>query len=641
MKIQVRVFNLTLALLMCVGIFASCAEYPTDTTAPVDSTSTPFESEPTTETSGVADSTEEPIKPPANDSYVIKAENGVLNVTITRSEGLKSSSPIIKKQQYVASLLQDFLGASATLDTDWKRKEDSESFEIIVGPTDHEEVAAVYGTLSYGDWLVQAVGNKILVLGHTEETLELASKHLYNVLKKGRNNADKTITFTPDDVYARGSANAQLSNLPSYIGGAFLTYCDAGFADSVRECDEIIVKQTKRTEFDAYIKRLEANGYAVYNDNEVNRSKFVTLNSDGYTVNAGYYNNEGAARIMIEPLAPAYSLGGEYKKVTTSNIILLGTEPKRGDAGRNNQLSMVIRLEDGRFIVVDGGEDSTSLGGTKDSDTNPKCYDNVDSFINLLKEQSKGYTDTPTVAAWFLTHDHGDHAHLLTFDYDRMKAAGIKVENIYASANSKALLDQSGVSGGIYNSLFSKVPAAFGANMHRVHPGQVITYANCEIDILYTLEAWVDGDPAITPQAGGYNHSSVIFKTTVTDSASKKTMSVFNTGDGSGQAMQLAMQIFGEEEIKSDIAVATHHGSGSGDDSMIVKTVKAMAPQIVLFPRGATGLDASRFTDRKSNSELIATSKEAFYAGLCESYTIIPVPYEYGKTQISSSTRLK
>ena len=162
------------------------------------------------------------------------------------------------------------------------------------------------------------------------------------------------------------------------------------------------------------------------------------------------------------------------------------------------------------------------------------------------------------------------------------------------------------------------------------------------ITLTRSSESWADGKSVVDDTLGGYNHSSVIFKTTFTDSASGKTTSVFNTGDGSGQAMQIATRTFGEAMIRSDIAVATHHGVGSGNDSMIVNTAKAIKAKVVLFPRGSTGTNgASTFTGRASNLELISISKEAFYAGKCEMYTIIPVPYEYGSTVIQSSTRIK
>ena len=654
MKTQARLLSLILAIVMCLGMLVACGgndPVSTDTTNsanvtdPVPDTSgTTTEGSDTTQAPDSTDgetTTDAPIE--FKDTYVIqKVDDTTLNVTVTRPQNLGSTSPIINKQQYVSNLLKDYLGATAMLDTDWRKTEDSESFEILMGPTDHPEVAQIVDRCGYGEWMVQAVGNKIVVLGYTKEAMDAAGAHLAMIIKAGRNTADKTVTLKAEDINKKGSVDKQLNAVPVYTEGLFLTYYDAGLADVSRQCDELIINKTSLAEFNTYLEKLTANGYTVYNTNEVNNSKFATLNSAEYTINAGYYNYEKSVRITVEPKAPDYSLGGEYTKVTTSNIILLGVEPKRGDKGRVNGMSMVMRLEDGRFIVVDGSEDSTSLGGTVDSASNPKCYDNVDSLISLLKTQSKDYTKTPTVAAWFLTHDHGDHSHLLKMDYQRLIDNGIKVENIYASAYSEFETAKSGLSNERYQDVMSKVAPAFGADMHRPHPGQVITYANCKIEILYTLEAWADGKTDVDSTLGGYNHSSVLFKTTFTDSASGKSTSVFNTGDGSGQAMQIAMRTFGESVIKSDVAVATHHGYGSGNDTAIVSAVKMINAEISLFPRGSTGLNgASSCTGRASNLELVNRSKESFYAGKCGMYTIIPVPYINGTTTISSSTRLK
>ena len=401
MKAQVRILTLMLALVMCLPMFAACGgDSSTNTTAAANNETTAAPTD-TTESAGSdttlpgtesSETTSGETEPDIgfNETYVIKKENdSALNVTVVRPQNLNSNSPIINKQQYVSNLFKDYLGVAATLDTDWRKTEDPEAFEIIMGPTDHPEVQEIIDMCSYGEWMVQAVGNKIIVLGYTKAAMDAATSHLAALIKKGRNTADKTVTLNGEEINARGKANTQLDALPAYTDGAFLTYYDAGLADKSRQCDEIIVNKTSLAAFDEYLDVLTKKGYKVYNTNEVNKSKFVTLNSEKYTVNAGYYNFDKTVRIMIEPKAPDYSIGGEYAKVTTSEIILLGVEPKRGDKGRVNGMSMVMRLEDGRFIVVDGSEDSTSLGGTVDDPSNPKCYDNVDSLISLLKEHSK------------------------------------------------------------------------------------------------------------------------------------------------------------------------------------------------------------------------------------------------------------
>ncbi|MBP3396271.1 MAG: hypothetical protein J6L87_03765, partial [Clostridia bacterium] len=66
------------------------------------------------------------------------------------------------------------------------------------------------------------------------------------------------------------------------------------------------------------------------------------------------------------------------------------TQVKLSDFG----LLDVIRLPDGRFIVVDGGRNDQF---------------NRDALLRTLTVGAQG--DTPVIAAWFLTHPHSDHFH--------------------------------------------------------------------------------------------------------------------------------------------------------------------------------------------------------------------------------------
>lgn len=57
-------------------------------------------------------------------------------------------------------------------------------------------------------------------------------------------------------------------------------------------------------------------------------------------------------------------------------------------------MSYVIRLTDGRFIVIDGGREFEP-----DSERLYQC----------LKNGSSG--QNPVIAAWIMTHPHSDHFH--------------------------------------------------------------------------------------------------------------------------------------------------------------------------------------------------------------------------------------
>ena len=140
MKTQARILALLLALVMCLGMFVACNDDPADTTGPADTTEGAQNPGNDSGNPPASDSKPATDVPAPKDSYVIKADGTNLNVTITRPADLNSNSPIINRQQYIVSLLTDYLGTAPALDTDWRKTEDSETFEIIVGPCDHDEV---------------------------------------------------------------------------------------------------------------------------------------------------------------------------------------------------------------------------------------------------------------------------------------------------------------------------------------------------------------------------------------------------------------------------------------------------------------------------------------------------------------------
>ena len=629
MKILMKVMLIVLAVSMCLCAFVSCAK---EKTGPADAAVGDQTD------AGLAGNTGSDVQSAAFDtpeSYVIKKSGSSLNVVLTRPSSTQSNSPILTQQQELSKLLAGLLGVSPSTSTDVATTEDSQKFEIIIGPTDHPETQSLLEECSYGEYLVRGVGNKIIVLGYTGDTVNAAINHLNMLIAKGFDEESGTITINTNELSFKGDAvNQRLDALPIYNGGTFLTHYDAGYADVGRQCDEIIINSTSKTQFNAYIEKLKTNGYSVYNTNDVTAtgSKFVTLSNSQYTVNAGYYAYESRTRIAVEPLAPGYQMDTSWTRLQASAVYMLGVVPTSSTLGaeRNNGLSMVIKLEDGRFIVIDGGENALSLYSAGESTSEAESdYSNVNHLLDLLNTFNTGH-EKPTVAAWILTHDHGDHADLLQHDYKYLSddhpnlkysggsktgTKGIVVQNIYMAAYSKFETDKSGLSSERYQDIMTKVAPHFGATVHRVHPGWKLQVANCTVEFMYTIEAWADGVNIVnnlglndSTSLGGYNHSSLVFKTTLKDSSNNKTLSVMNTGDASSTGISIASKLFGDAAVKTDVMVISHHGFGSGYDTLMTQMVNKIAARIVLVPRNGV-------PTRSSTQTAVNNATYAYHAG--------------------------
>ena len=466
--------SLLLTLLLALALLCSCG----GTTEATDTTTAA-----TDNTTAITTTTAPAAEVPAELNIVV---GGKANYKLVRDEDADTSGMEVAQARIIMNQVKDLTGATMGLGTDWVKRGselDSESLEILIGMTAYPETAEVVSSLGYGDWAVRLVGNKIVVFGFDSTSLSKATTKLVTLLKNGVSEDGKSITLNTADLNVTDTQSEQLSALPGYEGGVFYSYYAAG-----AKCDEIIINETNLDQYNAYLKKLDAAGFKCYTTNEIAGNHFATYTNDKYTVTAGYYAYETAARLLIEPLAPAVGLKEEnqYTRVTTSEIVMMGMELSKSDGTyTSNGLSVVIRLTDGRFIVVDGGHSNASV---------------AKELSDTLYEHSAGYRksgEVPVVAAWIVTHAHGDHYGALINHYGAMKK--LKVEKFLVNFLSEAERQKS-INSATYGKNwdndgagYTKLPTVakyYNAEIHQVHVGQVYYMADLKMEILYTIESF-------------------------------------------------------------------------------------------------------------------------------------------------------
>ena len=287
-----------------------------------------------------------------------------------------------------------------------------------------------------------------------------------------------------------------------------------------------------------------------------------------------------------------------------------------------NGICMLIRLEDGRFIIVDGGFNRALHGN---------------NLVNAIKEQSKDYTAKPVVAAWIVTHAHGDHHGTLVGYKSLFTNAGIKVETMLANFMSEAerkkaantYSDSFGATEGTGSTSIIDAGLELGADIYKVHVGQVYYYANLEIEIVYTLESFAPSIP------NGLNTTSVVTRMTFTDSDTKKVTTYLSTGDATGWAMATLHSMFGTY-LQSDILQICHHGAGTaGKDNGVANAYITVNASLILWPLGLH--EYYVYVDKPYNRVVFEQSNyvECFFAGSQGDMTVIPLPYVAGETQVT------
>ena len=564
---------------------------------------------------------------PAPQFYDI-VKDGVCLFKLVYPADLPSDAAESKAALSIRKALDKYTTSSADIGDDWIKdgeSYDSEKYEILVGFTGHSEVTEAAQGVGYGDYAIKTIGNKIILLSHSDEGYTNAVNRFVSLLYNGRTeNTDGTsdITLSAENLNGTFTFEKIASAVPTYDGGTSFTALDIS-----SDCFGIIIEGTTPEEYKKYLDALAADGYKTHTTNDIAGSLFATVYTEEYTVNAGYYNNMDEVRIIIEAyeddtLAP---LKSDAAPVTTSQITMLGVDGIYNGSYQNNGMSLIYRLSDGSFVVIDGGHQGNSA-----------IY--AAQIIKELREQSKAYAKTDKdirIACWILTHPHTDHHGMLLQEYKQFTK--FTFESIMCSFWTQEAFQESKntsadfASGTWKGYLRSKdIAAEIGADFVIPHVGQVFWYGDTAFEMLYTIESYM---PKV---ATGFNTCSLVFRTTTTDASGKST-TVLITGDATGHALEVCTTMYGKA-LASDIVQVSHHGAGTGGaNTQTTNAYTLMKPYVLLWPAGT-----HNYADKakKAWTQVLTSNRnpnytELYISGWQGNAVTLPLPYTLGTAIIN------
>ena len=578
--------------------------------------------------------TEEALDVVSPSELTLEAIDGRLNFKIVRPDSLSSGDAALEVSQTLVTELSGIFGTTVSIGTDYLKRGssyDDSTLEILVGLTGYSQSQKWAKECNYGDYIIAAEGNKIVITALSEHCLATAGNVFLSKVRNAYEKDGNTATLSASELDTHNVYDKQLAALPIFDGGEFGSYYDAGnrTASQKTQCDEIIIEKTSAEEYESYLAKLESAGYASAVKNTAGGNLFATYTSEAYMITAGYYSAVKETRLLIEP---AYDISAltkkeDYTRVTDSCITVLGTEYPDSTTSSgfiSNGLSMLIRLEDGRFVIVDGGFNRSLQ---------------ADNLIEEMRSQSALYTSTPVIAAWIVTHAHPDHDAVFISQLGRFTSAGIKVEILIANAMSESERQRALNSSspdftgneGYRSALLTAAAENSGADVFKAHVGQKFCLANLEIEVVYTLESYAPNF------CNSLNTSSVVTKMTFSDSASGKKTTLLCTGDATGAAMETLNRTFGSY-IQCDAVQVCHHGGPTaGNDAGTANAYKTVNASLVIWPLGARWLDY--FISTSYNKVLFEQPNyfECYFAGYERDKVTIPLPYVAGETQITVS----
>ena len=499
--------------------------------------------------SDVENSGSENIPDPEED-YITLFSNGMAMCDVVYSwevpEGKIRYSSIQAFHKTLCNIVRQPMNADGALgiykDTEYKSVD--ERIPILFADTKLMKNVIGIGEANPCDYGFCVVDNKVVIYGVSLLELQNACSSFVEFLKKNitKNDDNKITIKIPSNTQKNFKVDVAMRELPEMTMGTDIMLVDSG--DDSRLW---ISKECTVDDFNAYLTTLKESGFSLYAEHEMATNLYATLTKDDIIVDVWWTKN-GELRVTAcqgFDLFPSNSQS--FTKICESGMGMLANSKNSG-AG---EMGMFFLLEDGRFVVIDGGNGSHL-------------------HEELFESMQKVAPDPEhiTIAAWMFTHTHGDHIGAFKgivanwSNYKNKLVVESFVYNFpgYENARSETTCADDGIRKNIED-IFPN------AKRYKVHPGNVLYFANMKVEIIQTPESYI-----LKPSMQGSFISNTMFRISIGDEI------IFIEADAGEPLNKLVADTFGSF-LECTILQASHHGGTGG----YVTTNKLFKPEVVLF----------------------------------------------------------
>ncbi len=334
-------------------------------------------------------------------------------------------------------------------------------------------------------------------------------------------------------------APAPLSEVPAFVGkeGVKFNNCSDDYYMAY-------VPSVSAEEFTAYCELLEKDGYAKVYENAIKDNVFYSYVKDDVTAYVYRVGHCSEVRVVAGTNVPALPVKKNAKKVCEPFVAQLDSSHPVLQLGEG--MSYVVRVEDGSFVIIDGGY-------------RRGCFAKI--IYELLVETAPD-PDNIVISAWYFTHAHGDHAGAF-LDFGEMYwDRPIKIERfIYNFIDDPEYCEnfEIGLVPRVKQDIARFWPNAVCYN--KVNAGQKFWFGDTCVDILFGIQDFMprdipneaDATPK-TPKKGDGNNLSVVAKFTF--GSGKVFMAL---GDTTTICCNEMCARYGDF-LKSDYVQMSHHG---------------------------------------------------------------------------------
>ncbi len=223
----------------------------------------------------------------------------------------------------------------------------------------------------------------------------------------------------------------------------------------------------------------------------------------------------------------------------------------------------IVKLSDGRAVIIDGGTG------------NERNVENILATLGKL-EIAQDENGRYIVAAWILTHAHGDHVGAATA-LMQSRSAELEVDAfIYNFTKDAAVI---GSTSGNIDPFVAAIETAYPDAHHIVaHAGIKYYFGNLTVSMLHAPELNYTDDAPL----GYYNNSSLVFRLSVGQS------SLFEIGDAGEEASRTLIRCYEPAAFQSNVLQITHHGlyteSGGHTWDFLKQVYDAVDADLAILP---------------------------------------------------------
>ena len=325
-------------------------------------------------------------------------------------------------------------------------------------------------------------------------------------------------------------------------------------------------------DMDAYETKLQAAGYTLYTRNNIGNNRIFTYINGSIMIHCIYLDTMKYFRIIYGPQTylAATEPVTDHKKLVTPSVTVIGMT--------DSELSLVFQLEDGSFVIIDGGNADDSKHTVILNENTPQEYTfevnrsvetNMTTLWNFLKDNTPD-GGRPQIT-WMITHADGDHVGLPQVFIEKYGSKFDLNTVVYNFPNFHNI----GLHADYNPESYTKTVERFlnavnthfpNANHFIYHTGMKMYLPGCEIEFLYTHEDYWPFELT------SCNHTSGIWRFRI------EGKTVMITGDCSSGPNGSAAQNFGNY-LKSDVLQVVHHGANGGNMSFN----QNVAPSVCLW----------------------------------------------------------